>query len=585
MKFLAFDPIAQEKSDKLWHTVWKVAFFASAALLIISAGAIFVGVSLFAPSQVLAALLGLSILFPMYSLRVLNYIDTKVKHYQDNAKIHGEAAKIINQIKDDTLCPGAGITKTQLKRGIAQFQLTLQQQEQLRSKWAEVKESLKKTKGITAESIDWKNSEQVKAFVGRQEEILKRKMFKNEMAKAAVYAAYLLKLTQYPLEKRRIEDFCELNPIPNDCLSTARSHGDQTTKILVKTPKHNYTAKELIGKNVQVLAEEIFELPESCITGQRRIKKMSVEVLNPANRTLNPHVTFDYFAEKAKCDRWTIIWKATATVAIVSSLALTVFAFISVSIFYSAHIAVLALISIAVIKGYVWDKSAPYVNDSTYCGKLIDQINLIEETEMPSQLEKLGVKPGIEISKLEPLFARYCIVKKEQENAASLVWLHCGHERIKIPLPLGKNKDKEVTLKDYHTANLNWNNADDLSIAKDLRGLYLLKTELIQKAARKNLDAAYLLKLMESPYETRELKKFVEISPFSSEESLIAKAMGDPTANIYAKTTAKSYTAEELFNKNTTELAREVFELPAPPPAPTPEPAPEPAPKKRFVFF
>jgi hypothetical protein len=226
------------------------------------------------------------------------------------------------------------------------------------------------------------------------------------------------------------------------------------------------------------------------------------------------------------------------------------------------------------------------VKDSTYCGKLIDQINLIEETELPAQLEKLGVKPGIEIRKLEPIFARYCIVKKEQENAASLVWLKCGHERIKLTLPLGKNKDKEVTLKDYHTANLNWSKAEDLSIAKDLRELYLGKTEFIQRAARKNLEAAYLLKLMQSPDETREFKQFVEISPFSADASLIQKAMGDPTASIIAKTATKQYTAEELFNKNTTELAREVFELPAPPlPAPTPEPAPQPAPKKRFVFF
>jgi hypothetical protein len=264
-EIFTFDPIAQEKSDKLWHTVWKVAFFASAALFIISAGAIFVGVSLFAPSQAVAALLGLSILFPMYSLRVLNYIDTKARHYQDSAKINGEAAKIFNQIKDDTLACPTEITKTQLKRGIAQYRLTLQQQEQLRSKWAEVKESLKKTRGLTADGIDWKNSEQVKAYVDRQEEILKRKMFKNEMAKAAVYAAYLAKLLQSPFEKRRIEDFCQLNPIPNDCLSTAKSHGDQTTKILVKTAKHNYTAKELIAKGPEVLSEEIFEWKQPCM--------------------------------------------------------------------------------------------------------------------------------------------------------------------------------------------------------------------------------------------------------------------------------------------------------------------------------
>lgn len=310
---------------------------------------------------------------------------------------------------------------------------------------------------------------------------------------------------------------------------------------------------------------------------------MATEVLTQPK--LHPLFSIDYFAKKATCDRWTIIWKATATVAIVSTLALAVFAFMSLSIFYSVHITALALISIAVIKGNVWDRSAPYVKDSTYCGQVIDQIQLIEETEMPKQLEKLGVKPGIEISKLEPIFARYCLVKKEQEKDSNLVWLQCGHERIKLTLPLGKYKDKEVTVKDYHTANLNWKNGDDLSIANQLRELYMAKTEFIQRAARKNLEAAYLLRVMQSPFGTRDFKDFVELSPFSVDTILIQKAMGDPTANIIAKTATKAYTDEELFTKDTTELAREVFELQPAPPAPTPEPPPQPEPKKRFLFF
>lgn len=261
-EIFTLDPIAQEKSDKLWHTIWKVAFIATSVLFIIGAGAVFVGVSLYAPSQALAALLGLSIFFPMYGLRVLNYMDTKKRFYLDNAQIHGEGVKIFNQIKDAELSPVAGLTTTQLKRGIAQFKLSLLHQEQLRSKWTEVKESLKKTKGITAQGTDWKNAEQVKAFIGRQEEILKRKMFKNEMAKVTVYAAYLLKVLKYPTEKRRPEDFCQLNPIASDCLSAAKAHGDLTTKILVKTPTENYTAKMLLGRGERVLAEEIFGLPK-----------------------------------------------------------------------------------------------------------------------------------------------------------------------------------------------------------------------------------------------------------------------------------------------------------------------------------
>lgn len=249
-EIFTLDPIAQEKNDRFWHTVWNVALFASAALLIIGAGAIFVGVSVYVPSQVLATVLALSTFYLMYGGRALNYLYGKVKHYQAEAHDHGEVAHLVNRINDSKLpailkayglkCP-TGVTATQVKRAVAQLLITEEKKKVRQNTWAELNQ-------MPVLSRNWKRGMKAEDFRDIRDMISEKKNCKYNAAQDSVYAAYLLKLIQSPYEKREIDDFLLCNP------------GDPTTKVKVKTATRTYTAKELIEKDARTLSTEIFEL-------------------------------------------------------------------------------------------------------------------------------------------------------------------------------------------------------------------------------------------------------------------------------------------------------------------------------------
>ncbi len=286
-----------------------------------------------------------------------------------------------------------------------------------------------------------------------------------------------------------------------------------------------------------------------------------------ANPVLNPDITYSPVEDAAINNRWKLIWQASAVAAIVGTVAVAFFAAIYTPIFFAAHIAIAALVTAVVIKSYLWDKSTPYAKCADFNSKIIQKLDVLEEAKLGADIEKLGVKPGIEPKELKSVLAYYNYNKEKQVVLAQKIKEHLDVSRDFLEIASEENPQQPVKLKpsDYYTANIDWSNNEQLEIAAKIHGIHLARSKLVREAAIYNLEAAYALMLMQTPYETRSFADFVQCCPFNTLERFINQAIGDPGADIFVKTKTKTFTAEELHTMDTMKLAHEVFELPEPP--------------------
>ncbi len=261
------DPIAKEKNDLFWQSLWKVAEYAAMVIFTIGAVSGFIVTSLYFPSQVFAVTLALYTIGLQYAFRCVNYLSQKSHSYARSALSHGKIVNQLNLIKDEDLpkvlnslgvTPPAEISQMNLKVAVARYFRMKQDQSALLSKRAALPQS--KEIGPVG-NIDWKDEKAVDSFNTTQKIRFQRKVYKHEAAITNVIAAYTLKLMQSPYEQRNYEEFFQWNPIDPGLMYVSKAHGDRSTNILVKTPTHQYTAKELLQKDSTTLAREIFELP------------------------------------------------------------------------------------------------------------------------------------------------------------------------------------------------------------------------------------------------------------------------------------------------------------------------------------
>ncbi|MBS0629429.1 MAG: hypothetical protein JSS30_04295 [Verrucomicrobia bacterium] len=293
-----------------------------------------------------------------------------------------------------------------------------------------------------------------------------------------------------------------------------------------------------------------------------------------ANPVLHPAITIDYVQEAATNSRWELIWKVAATAAFVSTIALAILGTIYSSIFFAPYFAIAALFTSASIKSHILDRAIPYENIGAFQSKLVEKLSGLSDETLGSEIAKLGIKPGIEPGQLKSTLAHYLYFKEKQTTLAEKIKQHLDLSESIGWSEMDENNqvhDRQVSLRNYNTANLDWADGDQIELAKKVNAMHLARYKLISEAAFYNLEAAYALKLMASPYESRLFDDFVQISPFNSIERFITKAIGYPGADIFAKTkpenirftgeTIRSFTAEQLHTMDTLKLAHEIFEL------------------------
>lgn len=290
-----------------------------------------------------------------------------------------------------------------------------------------------------------------------------------------------------------------------------------------------------------------------------------------APQVLNPQVAYDPVQELSSSTRWMYLWKAGGIGAAVSTVAIAFFAALSAHVLCAAPIALATIITLSLIKSHVWSRGVHYEQKTVVeqrvlkepCFEMTDE-EFAEELEK-NQINSPSFLPPIEPSKLRAVYALYQIFKGEAQFLASKIKAHLNlsspNNKVEIRSQNGKEPQVAV-LKDFLTANLDWSDQEKLAISNEIRAMHLARRKLAQKAADSNLEAAYALKLLHSPYETRQLRDFAQISPYDTVASLLNKAAGDPGADIYVKAKNRNYTAEELCQMDTVKLAQAVFEVP-----------------------
>lgn len=265
------DPIANEKRDQFWGTVWKVAQIAAIAIFIVSSTAGFIVTSIFYPTQVLGVTLAIYTLGLYYATQLVNYLGENATFYSNSAIANGKIIKQLNLLSEAEIpkhlenlqvTPSTALSQNELKLGLAQyFSLKQEQADILERKAALEKRYLQDKPPQTTAGLNWEDPKAIEAFDTLQEVRINLRNLENRAAFTNVMAAHTLKLIHSPEDKRPVTDFGQFNPLHAAPLLIAKAHGDLTDRVIIKTDSKTYTNEELLNKEAPALAREIFHLP------------------------------------------------------------------------------------------------------------------------------------------------------------------------------------------------------------------------------------------------------------------------------------------------------------------------------------
>ncbi len=273
--------------------------------------------------------------------------------------------------------------------------------------------------------------------------------------------------------------------------------------------------------------------------------------------TLNTIFKIDPIAQEQSDQFWQSAWKVAQYASIAFFIIASTGGFVFTSVFYPSQVfgVILAIYTLGLyyatqFASYLYNKSASYGNSAIAQGKLVKQLNLIKDEEVPNLVQQLGVNPPAEISQneLKLGLARYLRLKDDQVKLLEKRRkLHEKYPAINAPLAVG---------------NLDWKDREALiSFAKSLQKR-IKSRDLENQAALTNVMAAHTLMLLHSPFENRPLGEFCQFIPFQVDALLISKAHGDLSTDVFMKAKLRQFTAGEILKKDAPTLAREIFELP-----------------------
>ncbi len=219
-------------------------------------------------------------------------------------------------------------------------------------------------------------------------------------------------------------------------------------------------------------------------------------------QTLNPLVTYNPFLQKSVIEQQARNDKINIIISVaLPALAIIAFTCILNSFIIScaAGIYLYNLIEKSVVAYTLQDASNTRLIE--FNTKLIERMNYLDGSEIQKRLDSFGIKPGIEPRQLRSIFARYC---------------EYDEKRLRQD---GYGPEEEAYI----------------------------------------VEMAYLLKLMQSPYEKRTLKGFCSKSyEFNPPKDKYIHSYHGPSR---IKSGNKEYRLLDLNKKDPVELAREIFEL------------------------
>ncbi|NGX37001.1 MAG: hypothetical protein K1000chlam2_00149 [Chlamydiae bacterium] len=287
-----------------------------------------------------------------------------------------------------------------------------------------------------------------------------------------------------------------------------------------------------------------------------------------ATMAINPLITYDPITSQTSNSRWSKAWTLAALTTAVAFTALAVAAILVTTAYWPIHLPIVSIIfvtaglptSFSMFKS-LWDKSQACFDNAKVDSDLISQMNTNKKANKPDislQLQNLHVKPGIKASRLEPILARYHYFKNLQKEGAEKANKIFTDALVKVRV--GEHIH-EIDPKKYTIDQVNFSKPTEIALFRALQIRREEGQDLRRSAAIFNLKAAYLLKVMESPYDQRKLAKYYELVEAPYPEALISQDAGDKSTQVLVKAPKKNYTTQDLLNKEASALSKEIFGL------------------------
>ena len=253
-----------------------------------------------------------------------------------------------------------------------------------------------------------------------------------------------------------------------------------------------------------------------------------------AEQPLNPFVAIDPAANEKSHLRYSYLWKTAAIISAIAFIALAVGSMIFATLYAESYLPVVSLLTVypgmplsLVPFNACWIKGMEHALASKQEGEIKNLLSTLSDSEYP--------KP-----QLKPLCARYkwtvAQVEAKKELAKQLLDLSQTHQVGSVNL----SKDR---------AEFN------LLTQKRIRHI-----EIYEEAAFFQINAAFYLKLMNNPCETRQVTDFLTPVQINPAARLLASAHRDQTAHTLIKTpSGKCFTADDILSQTPQDLLQKIF--------------------------
>ncbi|MBS0629430.1 MAG: hypothetical protein JSS30_04300 [Verrucomicrobia bacterium] len=281
---------------------------------------------------------------------------------------------------------------------------------------------------------------------------------------------------------------------------------------------------------------------------------MATAISGPA---LNQIFTIDPIVQEQNDQFWETVWKVAQYAAIGLFIISATTGFVLTSLFYPSQvfgvtlaIYTLGLYYMGQFSNYLSSKVQGYANSAIAQRKLVKQLDLLKDANLPDLVRSLGIHPPADLSEneLKVGLAQYLSLKEEQSN------LQVKRKELKAKYPYA-NDPRALE-------NLNWQDEKALDGFDTTQEVRIHRRNLKNRAALTNLMAAHTLKVLHCPFENRGVEDYCQLNHLHATPVLISKAHGDLSTDVLVKTAVKNFTVQELLKKDATTLACEIFGLP-----------------------
>jgi len=298
---------------------------------------------------------------------------------------------------------------------------------------------------------------------------------------------------------------------------------------------------------------------------------LTPENSSQANHQLNPILQEDPFTTLTTCKRWSRVWTVLALGTAASFIAFSVGAYIYTAAQATAQLLVyIAIVTIGLQLSFkafkfMWDKSGNYKKEADLAQKIIKRMNALSDQDVQNKVRALGIIiPG----NMEPLQLKYLLAKyqhieslkesalqKEKENSRKQGFTE--NDAIRF----GDSKEKIIPIY-MPLTDINWEDEKQLASFKFFQRKCVIANDSLQEAAEHNLNAAYLLKVMEDPYAKEQKTYLKNWIPLNFIERGIARQRGCMNAfTLLSLSDGTPLSVNQVVAKSTIDLAHQVFHV------------------------